>query len=160
MSTQKREHRGQRKNCPERAQARVTPRPIHCVRLLWASARGGTVSLLSLFGVVWARFNSSGKVLSLDARQRTITRFLQSDRLIRQLAEPGFTALRSNAPPGEAVRPAAFSTPASPRSSLPPIPFPSGPEYFHHSLPQAPAGKRRRAERCDGKRDMYFIHAA
>jgi hypothetical protein len=45
-------------------------------------------------------------------------------------------------------------------SSLSHIPLPSGLSRLHPSLPQAPAGRRRWAERYDGKRDLHLQHAA
>ncbi len=45
------------------------------------------------------------------------------------------------------------------RSSLRHLSFPV-PARLHPALPQAPTGNRRWAERYDGKRDLYFQHAA
>src|SRR5580658_2044922 len=38
--------------------------------------------------------------------------------------------------------------------------FPAVISRFHRAIPWAPAAKRRRTERYDGKRDLYFQHAA
>ncbi len=46
------------------------------------------------------------------------------------------------------------------RPSLPHIPFLPVRTRLHPSLPQAPAGEVRWAERHDGKRDLYLQHAA
>ena len=160
MSTQKRENRWQRKTCTERAGVRVYPHPAHSARNACAIANGGTAPLLSLLWVAWAWFHSSDKDLSPGAPGWLATNFLQSDHHIRQLVQPALEANRRGSPPPWAGRHAAFGTPASPRSSLSPIPFPSGFAPLLLPLPQAPVGNRRRAERYDGKRDMYFLHAA
>jgi hypothetical protein len=55
---------------------------------------------------------------------------------------------------------AATGTPATHGASLRRILSPSGFARIHPTLPQFPAGRRRRAERYDGKRDLYFQHAA
>jgi len=54
----------------------------------------------------------------------------------------------------------AVCTPAIFAPSLSHIPLPSGLLRLHPSLPQDPAGRRRWAERYDGKRDLYLQHAA
>ncbi len=46
------------------------------------------------------------------------------------------------------------------RSSLSLLSVLSGSACLHLTLPQAPAGLSRWAERYDGKRDLHFIHAA
>jgi hypothetical protein len=40
------------------------------------------------------------------------------------------------------------------------IHFPAMNAHIHRALPWAPAAKRRRTERYDGKRDLHFQHAA
>jgi len=160
MSTQKRENRTtpatktcrrgpryhwQRVSCTERAGVRHYPRYAHVARFICAVAGGGTAPLSSILWSAWAWL---------------ATKFLQSDHLIRPLVRPGLMADRRGSPPPRAGRHAALGMQASPRSSLPHIPFPSGLARLHPPLPQAPAGDHRRAERYDGKRDMYFQHAA
>ena len=140
MSTQKRENRWQRRSCMERAEGS----PSKVARNVYAMASGGTAPLLSLLMVTWAWL---------------ATKFLQSDQPIRQLVQPVIEANRRGSPPGAGLH-AAFGIPASPRSSLPPIPFPPSLAPLRLPLPQAPVGYRHRAERYDGKRDMYFLHAA
>jgi len=49
---------------------------------------------------------------------------------------------------------------ATHRYSSPPISIPSGSAKIHPASPQAPADCCRRAERHDGKRDLYLQHAA
>jgi len=46
------------------------------------------------------------------------------------------------------------------RYSLSLLSIPSGSARLHPTLPQVPAGKRRWAERYDGKGNLYFKHAA
>ena len=145
MSTQKRETPRQRMSCTERAGARDDSSPAHIGRFVCAVAGGGTAPLWLVFGLAIAWL---------------ATKFLQSDYLIGQLVQPVLKADRRGSPPPGVGRRAALGIQASPRSSLPPIPFPSGFAPLHLPLPQAPVGYRHRAERYDGKRDMYFLHAA
>lgn len=155
MSTQKRENRWQRRSCMERAEGS----PSKVARNVYAMASGGTAPLLSLLMVTWAWFHPIDEDLSLGTPDQLATKFLQSDQPIRQLVQPVIEANRRGSPPGAGLH-AAFGIPASPRSSLPPIPFPPSFAPLRLPLPQAPVGYRHRAERYDGKRDMYFLHAA
>jgi hypothetical protein len=160
MSTQKRENRAspatkirrravrcrwQRIKCTERARGKALPSPAHFARYVRAVAGGRTAPLLSILWSTWAWL---------------ATQFLQPDHHFGQLVRPVLKAdHRGSQPPGVSNR-AALGTQASPRSSLPHIPDPSGLARLHLPLPQVPAGYHRRAERYDGKRDMYFQHAA
>lgn len=97
----------------------------------------------------WARFQPSDKDPSLGSL--VATKSLQSDHRFRRL--PRIVRLDFRCGLGRAsTRP-----PESFRSSPPPILLPSP---SHPALPQIPAGRRRRAERYDGKRDLYFLDAA
>jgi hypothetical protein len=160
MSTQKRENRWQRMSCTERAgsigllderswslgwRESILPEPAQVARYVCAVARGGTAPLVSILWSAWAWL---------------ATKFLQLDRPIRQLVRPVLAVHRRGSPLPGTRRCAALGTLASPRSSLPPIPFPSGFTRLHPTVPQAPDGLSRRAERYDGKRDLYFLHAA
>jgi hypothetical protein len=145
MSTQKRENRWQHKSCTERAGVGSFPLPSQIARYVCAVASGGTAPLLS---IVWSAY------------AWLATKFLQMDYPIRQLVRPVSQAKYRGTPPPRVGRRAALGTQASPRSSLPHIPRLSGFGYFYRTLPQAPAGNHRRAERYDGKRDLYFQHAA
>ena len=83
-----------------------------------------------------------------------VTNSLLSDYHFEQL-------VRQDCPPGSlqgSVSDVVSGTRVTPRSSF--YHVPSVPALIHATLPQAPAGFRRRAERYDGKRDLYFIHAA
>ena len=160
MSTQKRENRWQRQACTKRAGVWGHPLPAHSARNTRAMASGETAPLLSLFWVIWAWFHPIDEDLSLGAPERSATNFLRSDQPTRQLVQPDLEANRRGSPPFGTGSHAAFGTPASLRSSCPPIPFPSGLAPLPLPLPQAPVGYHHRAERYDGKRDMYFLHAA
>ncbi len=164
MSTQKRENRRppaaetcrprprfrrQRLNCTERAGAwrRIFSDPF--ARYGCAGASGGTAPLLLTLWLMGAWL---------------ATKFLHADLLIGQLVRSLLMTERIASPPPGAFRPriqfGAFGASVFPRSSLPPIPYSSGPTRLHLTLPQAPAAYQRRAERYDGKRDLYFLNAA
>ena len=157
MSTQKRENRWHRKSCTERRGVlggqswsrgrtiRNDPRPSQVARFACAVANGQTAPLVS---ILWSAFAWMA------------TKFLRSDYLLGQLVRPVLKADRRGSAPPRVPNRAALGTQASPRSSLPHIPYPSGSPRLRPTLPHAPAGHRRRAERYDGKRDMYFQHAA
>jgi hypothetical protein len=179
MSTQKRESRRppatetcrpglrfrrQGLSCTERARewGRIFSTPF--ARYGCAGAGEVTAPPLLTLRSVGACFHSGGKYLSPGAPEQLATKFLHADLKIGQHARPIFKAERTAAPPFRAFRPhirfGAFGAPVSPRSSLPHIPFSSGPTRLHLTLPQAPAAYQRRAERYDGKRDLYFLNAA
>ena len=152
MSTQKREdpstpatttsRRGswgwQHMSCTERAGV---------ARHVCAAAKGQTAPLMSIFwsAVAWL-----------------VTKFLQPDRPDRQLARPRLSAEHRGSPPPLVRSRVSLTKQASPRSSNPHIPDPSGPVRLRPPLPQFRAARHggRRTERYDGKRDMYFQHAA
>ena len=91
------------------------------------------------------------------------TNSLQSDYRTTQLVQPVrlvLQATRLSSPPSMAGRCAVAGSPSVRRSSLPPIPSPSVLVRLHPALPQFPVADRRWTERYDGKRDLYFLHAA
>ena len=161
MSTQKREHgitpatktrrqgprcRSQLTKCTDRAGVGCIPLPAQIARYVCAAAKGRTAPLVS---ILWS------------ALAWMATKFLHSDHHIGRLVRPVLKADRRGSPPPWVWLRAALGKQASPRSSIPHIPSPSGFARIHLPLPpQAPDGLRRRAERYDGKRDMYFQHAA
>ena len=145
MSTQKREHRSQRTRCRDRAGAGYIPIPAAIARYVCAAAHGRTAPLMSIL---------------CSALAWVATAFLRSDHHIGQLVRPVMKADRCGSPPPGVRHRAVLGKQASPRSSLPHTPYPSGLARLHPPLPQAPDGHRRRAERYDGKRDMYFQHTA
>lgn len=133
-------------------------------RFVCAAADRVTAPLWSTLASIWA-YHPSNMDLLLGALAWAATTFLRADQLPGNSVRPIFVAELSGSPPTPACRSAArrlaaYGTPASPRSSLPPVPFPSGLARLHRDLPQAPAAYRRRAERYDGQRDLYFLHAA
>ncbi len=75
----------------------------------------------------------------------------QPVRLVLQDTRPGSTPLAQ----------AVARIPLSHRSpGSPPVHLPVVSSRFHRALPCAPAAQCRRTERYDGKRDLYFQHAA
>jgi hypothetical protein len=151
MSTQKRVNRSQHIKCTDRAGVGCIPLPAYVARCVYAVAKGRTAPLLSIF---WS------------AMAWVATKFLHSDHLTRQLIRPVLEADRHGSPPPRVRSCAALGKQASPRSSIPHIAYPPGFAGIHRTLPQSPFGLQarnghsRRAERYDGKRDMYFQHAA
>ena len=153
MSTQRRENRWQRRSCTAFAGAPEQTAPL--ARQGRADASGGTAPpgnfhltdiYLSLWSLAWLATNS----LQSDRRTTKLVRIVPLE--IRRGSPPFIRAVRS---PGRPI-----GTSASARSSLSFIPFPSGSFGFPSSLPQIPAGRRRWAERYDGKRDLHLQHAA
>jgi hypothetical protein len=150
-------YRSQPVRCTKREGVGCIPIPAHIARYVCAAANGRMAPLLSILwsALAWAA-----------------TKFLHSDHQFRQLVRPSPVADRRGLPPPRVRSRAAMGKQASPRSSIPHISYPSGLVSIHRTLPlgstgpldpvgpQAPAGYRRRAERYDGKRDMYFQHAA
>jgi hypothetical protein len=159
MKTRRRgsRYRSQPTRCTKREGVGCIPIPAHIAQYVCAAAKGRTAPLLS---IVWS------------ALAWAATKFLHSDHHIRELVRPVLQADRGGSPPPRVRSRAAMGKQASPRSSIPHISYPSGLVRIHRILPQgsigqlvpigpqAPAGYRRRAERYDGKRDMYFQHAA
>jgi len=139
------QYRSQQRRCMDRAGVGCIPLPAHIARYVFAAAKGRTAPLVS---IVWS------------ALAWVATKFLHSDHHIGQLVRPVMKADRRGSPPPRVASRAALGKQASPRSSLPHIPYPSGLASIHRIWPHAPAGDHRRAERYDGKRDMYFQHAA
>ena len=167
MSTQKRESRKapaalvsrtslrqRRPHCSDRAGA-IAP----LARFVCATAGHVTAPLWSALLSIWV-YHPSNENLLLGALVWVATKFLLADQLRGYSVRPLFVAGLSGSPRPPVRRRAAFGSPASPRSSLPPIPFLSGLARLHRILPQAPVALQHRAERYDGKRDLYFLHAA
>ena len=124
-----------------------------------------TAPLLLTLWLIVARFHLSDIDPSLGTTEQLATKFLHADLLIGQLVRPLFMAERIASPPPRGafctgLHFGSFGASISPRSSRPPIPYSSGPTRLHLTLPQAPAADQRRAERYDGKRDLYFLNAA
>ena len=104
--------------------------------------------------------HARGETAPPDPLARLATSSLQLERRNTRLVR---LALRSiglslAAPQG---RPASDSRPVSVfRVILFAQPYPSGFAHFHPSSPQLPAAVSCRTERYDGKRNLYFQHAA
>ena len=170
MSTQKRESRtpstdsiqgvrSRRKDgtYPERAGGRVFTGPSKAARHVWGFAGGLTAPFLSALGLIWVW---------------VATNFLHKDQPYRHRVQPDSAVELpgSPSPPrasGRLLRQrlarqrldsiATRGFPASP--GHPAIPLPSGFAPSLLTLPLAPADFLR-AERHDGKRDLYLLYAA
>jgi hypothetical protein len=117
---------------------------------------GVTAPLMSVLCLTWAWLISSDEA-SQGITSRVATKSLLSDHRSETFA--GLGSRRSSSPCG--VRGPSESVPrAIPRSSPLHIPHLPARTRLHTTLPHAPVGKLRRAERHDGKRDLYFQHAA
>jgi len=101
--------------------------------------------------------NASGGTAPPGFSARTATNSLQLGYRIVQLV---LQELRHGTPPVWARSGGETGTLANHGSSLPHDPNPSGLALLHRTSPQFPAGRRRRAERYDGKGNMYLQHAA
>ena len=131
-----------------------------------------TAPLMSIIWLAWAWLSScdegsrktadrhsSNKGISLGTAVMEATNSLLSDRHHETLAEQNS---RPGSPPRDWVSVSGLSVlRVSHRSSLRHVPnlLPVR-AHLHTTLPIAPAGEVRWAERHDGKRDLYFQHAA
>ncbi len=116
-----------------------------------------TAPLMSIVWLAWAWLHSCDE-RSQTSTFRVTTNSLPSDTCFKTFA--GLESL-SGSPPREGAGERGLSIPqATRRSSLPHILIISVRARLHRPLPQAPAGRVRWAERHDGKRDLYFQHAA
>jgi hypothetical protein len=151
MSTQKRVSGWQ--NAPKRAGGRVIKDPSQIARYVWAFAAGLTAPFTSTILLAWSW---------------AATKFLHKDQPYRHLVQPAFAVELPGSPPPHRVRVrqlrrhlarqlTARSVPESP--GRPAIPLSSGFAPSPVTLPYVPA-KIRRAERHDGKRDLYLLYAA
>ena len=126
-------------------------------RLGHAPFRGITAPLLSILWLAWAWLHSSDETLQ-ETADRVATKSLLSDHRSETFA--GLGLRRSTTPPGGVRGPSESVPRAIPRSSLLHIPHSPARTRLHTTLPHVPVGKVRRAERHDGKRDLYFQYAA
>ena len=139
---------------------------------LLASGPGITAPLMSIIWLAWAWFSTpatkmsrwgSMEFCSCDEEShasplRMATNSLLSDHRFETFVEQG--SLPGSPPRNEAGRPRLTVPQATHRSSLPRIPVLPVRPRLRPTLPKAPAGEVRWAERHDGKRDLYFQHAA
>ena len=134
--------------CMENAPAAGTRFPAWGAIQFRATATGRTAPFMSM--IIWAW-------------TWLATNFLRQEKPSRQSVQPDFKVeLPGVAPSGRPSQAAVRGTPGCPRSSLPPMPVLSGFATSLLTLPYAPVNRQGgfRAERYDGKRDLYFIHAA
>jgi hypothetical protein len=149
MSTQRRENRWRRTSCTEGVEKAF---PGSIARCGCMDVSGGTAPPGSS-----ARFHPSDDYPSPRAPEWLATNSLQMGFRIVQLV---LQDLRHGSPPFGAGSGEATSTPATHGIPLPRISFPSAPAPLHPTLPRVPAGRRRWAERYDGKRNLHFQYAA
>jgi hypothetical protein len=167
MSTQRRENRWQRTSCTASAGAYRAPGD-KCSSLEWRVSRQAIPSPLAQYGCAaatvetappgfQARFHLSDLDLSPGLPEQLATISLQSDHRIVKLV---LQVLRLGSPPSRASLGAETGTPANHGSSPRHISSLSGLSRLHPTLTRVPAGRRRWAERYDGKGNMYLQHAA
>ena len=166
MSTQRRENgftpatktcrrgprnRWRRMSCTGRAGVLKVAFEDLAARYARADASGGTAPSGVLID------DPSDLNLSPGTPARLATISLQSDYRIVKLVLQG---LRDGSPPFGCGHGEETGTPVNHGSSFSPIPYPSGHARLHRTLPQVPAGRRRRAERYDVKGNLHLQHAA
>jgi hypothetical protein len=116
-----------------------------------------TAPPMSIIWLAWAWLRGCGEG-SHAPTFRVATKSLYSDYCFETFAELGSL---SGSPPRDGAGGRRLSVPqATHRPSLPHIAFLPVRTRLRPTLPQAPAGEVRWAERHDGKRDLYFQHAA
>jgi hypothetical protein len=152
MSTQRRENRWQRTICFACAGLSEKALRSPVARRECTGASGGTAPP----GFPTC-FHPSDETPSPGAPEWLATNSLQLGFRIVQLV---LQDLRHGSPPFGAGSGEATSTPATHGIPLPHISFPSAPAPLRPTLPRVPAGACRWTERYDGKRDLYFQHAA
>jgi len=140
MSTQRRAIRWQRLSSTCLAATLEISFPALIVPPMRALANGGTAPPSFK---AWLATNS----LQLDYRFVCLGRLTYKD------------VRRGSPPPGAAASPATGFVTID-RSSRSLFPSPPGCARLPRPLPQVPAASSRRAERYDGKRDLYLQHAA
>ena len=151
MSTQKRVSGWQ--NVPKRAGGRAINDPSQVARYVWTFAGSITAPFMSTILLAWSW---------------AATKFLHKDQPYRHFVQPEFTVELPGSPPPHRARVrqlrrhlarqlTARGVPESP--GRPAIPLSSGFAPSPLTLPDVPADFRR-AERHDGERDLYLLHAA
>jgi hypothetical protein len=123
-----------------------------------AAAAGETAPLMSIIWLAWAWLLRSDAAASRGAQNKVATNSLLSDHRFKTLAR---LVSRCSSPPSSAESCNGVSaTPATHRSSTLHIPKLPSRTRLHPSLPQAPTGEHRWAERYDGKGNLHIQHAA
>jgi hypothetical protein len=152
---------------------RRASRKVSAISTGRAEIRRLTAPLMTIIWLAWAwlstpatkisrrgpRLRACDETLQTAVIERKATNSLHSDHPNETLAAAGNRS--GSAPPGIVGPGFAFCLRVSQRSSLRYVPnlLPDG-AHLPATLPIAPAGEVRWAERHDGKRDMYFQHAA
>jgi hypothetical protein len=159
MSTQRRESRWRHQSCTEGTGASRLESLALIASKVCASANDGTAPPRIAAGLATNSLHLGDRIAQLVQFVQFVLRILLVQLV--QLAQFGSQQNdRIGSPPPGAERQAVSGTPATRRSSLPHIPFPSGLARLHRTLPRVPAGRRRWAERYDGKGNMYLQYAA
>lgn len=122
------------------------------------AAIGITAPLMSISWLAWALLLLSEAQASRGAQDRVATNFLLSDHRFKTLDR--FVSRRRFPPLNAETRDGVTALPAKYRSSMLHIPKLPPRTRIHPSLPEAPTGERRWAERYDGKGNLHFQHAA
>jgi hypothetical protein len=162
MSTQRRESRWRRQCCTEGTGASRLESLAPLAFQVRANANDGTAPPRIAAGLA----TNSLQLGDRNAQLVQLVQFVQFVLRIRLVQLVQLAQLvsqqddRIGSPPPGAERLAVSGTPATRRSSLPHIPSPSGLARLHRTLPRVPAGRRRWAERYDGKGNMHLQHAA
>jgi hypothetical protein len=158
MSTQRRASRLQRMNSTEREAIMERTGSAFRTRFESATANGVTAPLTSIIWLAWGWLLRSGAVASRGAQERVATNSLLSDHRFKTFAR---LDSRCGSPPSIAAGHSRVeATPAKHWSSTPRIPKLPFRTRLHQSLPHAPAGESRWAERYDGKGNLHIQHAA
>ncbi len=151
MSTQRREIRWRRIRCAGRW---VTTILSPVAQRASAIASGGTAPPDFPAWFATNSLQSGFRIVQLDRLvQLLFVQFVQLVLLVRLV-------LRHASPPFGAGLGEASGRPANHGFSLPHLPSPPGLARLHPTLPRVPAGRRRWAERYDGKGNLHLQHAA
>jgi hypothetical protein len=138
---------------------RRASRKISAINIDRLEIRRLTAPLMSIIWLAWAWLGSCDESSQVAITDRKATNSLLSDRQNETLASQDSGS--GSAPPGRTRSVFPSGLRVSHRSSLRYVPnlLPVR-AHLHSTLPIAPAGEIRWAERHDGKRDLYFQHAA
>jgi hypothetical protein len=138
MNTQRRDDRSRVASCKDRLGSSGSEAPTYRVESLPANAPGQTAPL--------------------GAPALAATNSLRMDRANQQPIRLVCFAFRPGSPP---PRQAATQRPSFDRPlGSPPFPISAGYARFHSALPRVRSAFRCPTERYDGKRNLYFQHAA
>ena len=138
---------------------RRASRKILAIRIDRGEIRRLTAPLMSIIWLAWVWLRVCDKESQMAVTNRKATNSLLPDHDIETLASQSNGS--GSAPPGRASASSPTGLRVSHRLSLRYVPnlLPVR-AHLPATLPIAPAGEVRWAERHDGKRDLYFQHAA